>query len=70
MRNELWGKAKEYYQASIKISPSAEAYGELSRLLKHLGEVQASDTYLQSYGDLIGSELPKLPLPAQNKFTH
>ena len=70
MRNELWGKAKEYYQASIKISPSAEAYGELSRLLKHLGEVQASETYLQSYGDLIGSELPKLPLPVQNKFTH
>jgi HemY protein len=70
MRNELWGKAKEYYEASIKIAPSAEAYGELSRLLKHLGEVEASETYLQSYGDLIGAELPELPLPVQNKVTH
>lgn len=70
MRNELWGKAKEYYEASIKIAPTAEAYGELSRLLKHLGEVEASETYLQSYGDLIGAQLPELPLPAQNKITH
>ncbi|NKB34498.1 MAG: hypothetical protein GKR91_15505 [Pseudomonadales bacterium] len=70
MRNELWGKAKEYYEASIKIAPTAEAYGELSRLLKHLGEVEASETYLQSYGDMIGAQLPELPLPAQNKITH
>ena len=70
MRNELWGKAKEYYKASIKISPTAEAYGELSRLLKDLGEVEASETYLQSYGDLIGAKLPELPLPSQNKITH
>lgn len=70
MRNELWGKAKEYYKASIKTSPTALAYGELSRLLRHLGEVEASETYLQSYGDLIGAQLPDLPLPSQNKITH
>ena len=70
MRNELWGKAKEYYESSIKIAPSAEAYGELSRLLKHLGEVEASETYLQSYGDLVGAKLPELPLPVPNKVTH
>jgi HemY protein len=63
MRNELWGKAKEYYEASIKISPSADAYGELSRLLKSLGEHEASDAYLKNYGDLIGAELPELPMP-------
>lgn len=70
MRNELWGKAKEYYAASIKIEPTAEAYGELSRLLKNLGEIEASETYLQSYGDMIGAQLPELPLPSQNKITH
>ena len=70
MRNELWGKAKEYYETSIKIAPSAEAYGELSRLLKHLGEVEASENYLKSYGDLIGAELPELPMPSESKVTH
>ncbi len=65
MRNELWGKAKEYYEASIKISPSADCYGELSRLLKNLGEVEASEAYLKNYGDLIGAELPELPMPTK-----
>ena len=70
MRNELWGKAKEYYKASIKISPSAEAYVELSRLLKHLGEDAASEVYLRNYGDLLGNSLPELPLPEVPKVTH
>ena len=69
MRNELWGKAKEYYQASIKISPSAEAYVELSRLLSHLGEDAASEIYLRNYGDLLGNNLPELPLPELPKAT-
>ncbi|MDA1369276.1 MAG: hypothetical protein O2971_00735 [Proteobacteria bacterium] len=64
MRNQLWGKAREYFGTSIKIAPSAEAYGELSRLLKHLGEAEASEIYLKNYGDLIGAELPELPMPS------
>ena len=70
MRNELWGKAKEYYEASIKITPCAEAYGELSRLLKHLGELEASEICLKNYGDLIGVKLPELPMPPTNKINH
>ncbi len=69
MRNELWGKAKEYYQASIKISPSADAYGELSRLLKNLGENEASEAYLKNYGDLMGAELPELPMPTKQSIS-
>ncbi|MCH7816798.1 MAG: hypothetical protein IIC60_09555 [Proteobacteria bacterium] len=65
MRNELWGKAREYYQASIKTAPSAEAYAELSRLLKNLGESEASETSLKNYGDLIGAKLPELPMPSE-----
>ncbi|MCG8414122.1 MAG: hypothetical protein MI746_07870 [Pseudomonadales bacterium] len=70
MRNQLWGKAREYYEASIKIAPSAEAYGELGRLLKHLGEIEASETYLKSYGDLMGAQLPELPMPKPDQTTH
>lgn len=70
MRNQLWGKAKEYYQASIKMSPSAEAYGELGRLLKNLGEFEASEIYMKNYGDLICVSLPELPMPSQTKITH
>ncbi|MED5529299.1 MAG: heme biosynthesis HemY N-terminal domain-containing protein [Pseudomonadota bacterium] len=70
MRNELWGKAKEYYEASIKVAPCAEACGELSRLLKYLGELEASETYMKVYGDLIGVQLLELPMPTDNKVSH
>ena len=70
MRNELWGKAKEYYEASIEVEPCAEAYGELSRLLKYLGELEASETYMKVYGDLIGVQLLELPMPTDNKVSH
>ncbi|MDP6536869.1 MAG: heme biosynthesis HemY N-terminal domain-containing protein [Gammaproteobacteria bacterium] len=70
LRNQLWGKAREYYEVSIGIAPSAEALGELSRLLKHLGEVEASGNYLESYGNLIGTELPELPMPSESNLTH
>lgn len=63
LRNELWGKAREYYEASIKLAPSAQAYGELGRLLKQLGDDRASAANLKKYGDLIGSGLLDLPLP-------
>jgi HemY protein len=63
MRNKLWGKAREYYQASIRISPSAEAYGELARLLKNLGDDTQSEDCFHRYRDLIGSSLLELPLP-------
>ena len=63
MRNQLWGKARKYYESSIRVAPSVPAYAELSRLLKHLGEAAASEEYLAHYGELIGSELPVLPLP-------
>lgn len=70
MRNQLWGKAREYYETSIKLAPSAEAYGELGRLLKHLGEEKAGETYLQSYNELLGADLPDLPMPAEEQITH
>lgn len=67
MRNQLWGKAREYYQASIRISPSAEAYGELARLLKNLGEDSESENCFHHYRALIGESLLELPLPVLAK---
>lgn len=64
MRNELWGKAREYFEASAKITPSADVYGELGRLLKHLGDTKASNRYLDKYSTMLGAALPELPLPA------
>ena len=70
MRNQLWGKAREYYETSLKISPSAEAYGELGRLLKHLGETEAGESYLKNYDELVGTQLSNLPMPEPDKITH
>lgn len=64
MRNELWGKAREYFETSIEIASIAAAHGELARLLKHLGETQASDIHQAKFVAAIGAELPLLPLPA------
>lgn len=65
MRNQLWGKAREYYRASIKIAPSTAAYGELGRLLGELGEKQASEECMRSYHELHAEDLLELPLPVK-----
>ena len=38
MRNQLWGKAKEYLQESIGVQPNPEAYYELAKLYEHEGD--------------------------------
>ena len=63
MRNELWGKAREYFDTSIEVAPQAEAHGELARLLKCLGEEQLADEHQAKFVQGIGGELPSLPLP-------
>ncbi|MFT4863014.1 MAG: HemY protein [Pseudohongiellaceae bacterium] len=63
LRNQLWGKAREYYTASLKISPTAQAHGELSMLLRSLGETAQGDAHFKSYTDLTGSNLLDLPMP-------
>ena len=65
LRNELWGKAREYYEASIRQSPSAAAYAELARLLKHLGDDKAGAESLRKYGEITNGGLSSLPLPKQ-----
>ena len=40
LRNQLWGKAKDYLEMSIQLEANPEAYAELGRLLDHLGEAE------------------------------
>lgn len=63
MRNELWGKAREYFETSIEVTPSTEAHGELARLLKALGEEKLADEHQAKYVKGLGVELPEVPLP-------
>ena len=47
LRNELWGKAREYFEASLNLSKRADTYNELGRLLAYLEEHEASTRYFQ-----------------------
>ncbi len=61
--NELWGKARDYFDSSLKLQVSAEACAELGRLLARLGEHKASTDYYQQGLLLTANKLPELPLP-------
>lgn len=61
---QQWDKARHYFEASLAARKSAEAYGELGRLLSHLGEHQASNDNFQQGLAMISQRLPDLPLPS------
>ena len=62
LRNELWGKAKEYFEASIQLQPSLESYAELCRLSPRLDE-NNEQTNRHLKGLIESIALPKLPMP-------
>ena len=64
LRNELWGKAREYFEASLNLSKRAETYNELGRLLAHLGEHETSNQHFQE-GLLLASDTV-IDLPASS----
>ncbi|MDG2141885.1 MAG: heme biosynthesis HemY N-terminal domain-containing protein [Gammaproteobacteria bacterium] len=66
IKNKLWIKAKSYLERSINILPSAEGYGELSRLFDYLGDSEKSGSYMQSYFNHIGAQLSEIS-PAREK---
>ncbi|MEX2130277.1 MAG: heme biosynthesis HemY N-terminal domain-containing protein [Pseudohongiellaceae bacterium] len=63
MRNRLWGRARDYFEASLRSEPSPDAYGELSRLTAALGDTGVSNKHFSRYIELTGKSLPLLPLP-------
>ncbi|MBX9705919.1 MAG: cbb3-type cytochrome c oxidase subunit I, partial [Gammaproteobacteria bacterium] len=40
LAHQLWGKARNYLDASLSLQPNADAFAELARLLSFLGEQQ------------------------------
>ena len=62
VRNQLWGKARSYFESSIALQPSAAAWHDLGQLLVQMGEDEDASAAFQkgltlSYG---GSSLPRL----------
>lgn len=46
--NQLWGKARDYLQASIALMPLPETYLELGKLAEKLGEAPAAKDYYRA----------------------
>ena len=67
MRNQLWGKARDYFESSLRMHRQAHTCAELARLLSHLGDTQRSnELYAESF-QLLEQSLPALPQPALQK---
>lgn len=71
MRNQLWGKARSYLEASISLQPAPETYRLLGSLLEQLDEPQqAADCYRIGMAladvDSTGTELPVLSAENSN----
>ena len=68
LRNELWGKAREYFEQGYQLSPNAELCFELGRLMANLDEPAAAERYAQEALQLQGQSLPSLPQPSLSKL--
>ena len=64
--NNLWGQARDYFEASHRAHPSAEACAELARLLFSLGERELSAQYYREGLLLREANLPEMPQPRQD----
>jgi len=60
----LWGKALEYYQASLRLEATDQVYAEISRLYAALGNERNSQHFNQLAMQGMHRQLPELPLPA------
>lgn len=63
LQNQLWGKAREYFEISLDFARTAEACAELARLLASLGELEKSNQLFQEGLSLLVHPLPSLPQP-------
>ena len=65
LQNQQWEKAQNYFEASLRSRKSAQAYGEMGRLLSYLGDHQASNEHFQMGLAMIATRLPDLPMPGK-----
>ncbi|WP_346838493.1 heme biosynthesis HemY N-terminal domain-containing protein [Microbulbifer sp. SAOS-129_SWC] len=65
LRNELWGKARQYFEKSLILRSDPATSAELARLLHALGEKeQAHKLYQEGLMQAV-ADLPQLPLPGE-----
>ncbi|MGL6161030.1 heme biosynthesis HemY N-terminal domain-containing protein [Microbulbifer sp.] len=65
LRNELWGKARQYFEKSLLLRSDPATSAELARLLHALGEKeQSAKLYKEGLIQAV-ADLPLLPLPGQ-----
>lgn len=67
LQNQLWGKARDYIEASLRLERHPETCAELARLLLHSGELARSNQLLQESLGLLHQHLPTLPQPEVTK---
>ncbi|GIZ10869.1 heme biosynthesis HemY N-terminal domain-containing protein [Pseudomonas sp. NCCP-436] len=64
LQNQLWGKARDYFESSLSLERHPETCAELARLLARLGELERSNQLLLESHSLLHQGLPQLPQPA------
>lgn len=67
LRNQLWGKARDYFESSLQLHRQAHTCAELARLLSHLGDTQRSNQLFAESFQLLEQSLPTLPQPILQK---
>lgn len=65
LRNQVWSQALSYFEQSFAIQPSQETLAELSRLLRHLGEIDKARDLMQDNLSVVAEDLPELPQPEE-----
>ncbi len=65
VRDSLWGKARDYFEASYRLQHSAEICAELGRLLYGMGEEKVGAAYFREGLLLAQPSLPQLPMPGK-----
>jgi len=64
LQDRLWGKARDYLEASLRCQRNPETCAELARLLAQLGDTQRSNALFQEGLGLLDERLLALPLPS------
>jgi HemY protein len=62
VRNELWGKARSYFETSNAIRPSAETWHDMGKLMLRIGDYEAASNSFQQGLTLnyAGADVPRL----------
>lgn len=68
-RDELWGKARDYFESSYRLERRPETCAELGRLLLALGEPKVAAAYFREGLLVSEAALPALPMP-ENVVPH